>query len=159
MQDINEFRGSNYYLSNFCEVPFVYNGIRYRSVENAFQAAKVFDKDTQLKMAQVSPSDAKYMGRRVSLRPDWEDVKEGIMKDIVRCKFEQHPDLADKLVSTGNCVLTEGNTWNDRYWGVDLRTGRGANHLGQILMELREEFAIERGVSLESKDDIDLGFN
>lgn len=159
MQDISEFRGSNYYLSNFYEVPFVYNGIRYRSVENAFQAAKVFDRDVQLKMSQVSPSDAKHMGRRVSLRPDWEDVKVGIMKDIVRCKFEQHPDLADKLVSTGNCELTEGNTWNDRYWGVDLRTGRGANHLGQILMELREEFAIERGVSLKSKDGADLDFN
>jgi predicted NAD-dependent protein-ADP-ribosyltransferase YbiA (DUF1768 family) len=31
----------------------------------------------------------------------------------------------------------EGNTWNDRFWGVC--RGSGLNHLGRILMEVRAE--------------------
>ena len=139
MPTIDEFRGPNYYLSNFYEVPITYNGICYRSSENAFQAAKTFDKNLQLKMSQVSPSEAKRIGRHATLRPDWEDVKLKIMEDIVRCKFKQNPDLANKLIHTANCQLIEGNTWNDYYWGVDLITGRGENHLGKILMKIRNE--------------------
>ena len=48
---------------------------------------------------------------------------------------------------TGMQVLAEGNTWHDSYWGTCQNpgphppqcagTGRGANHLGQILMAVR----------------------
>lgn len=37
---INEFRGKNFYLSNFYEVPVTYDGITYGSNEAAFQAQK-----------------------------------------------------------------------------------------------------------------------
>ena len=59
------------------------------------------------------------------------------MLNVVRAKFDQHPDLAQKLLETGDEELVEGNTWGDRYWGVC--GGKGKNMLGKILMRVREE--------------------
>ena len=73
------------------------------------------------------------------LRPDWEEIKDHEMEEIVRAKFEQNKDLRKKLVDTKDAVLVEGNTWNDRYWGVDEKTGEGQNRLGKILMKIRSE--------------------
>lgn len=86
----------------------------------------------------------KKLGRKIILRPDWEDVKEEIMLDIVRQKFLQNNDLLIKLLNTGNAYLMEGNYWKDQFWGVCPETGipgiDGLNVLGQILMRLRAEF-------------------
>lgn len=38
--EINKFTGKYRFLSNFYEVPIIVDGIKYRSVEHAFQAAK-----------------------------------------------------------------------------------------------------------------------
>ena len=87
----------------------------------------------------LAPSNAKRRGRHVQLRKDWESVKNGIMEEIVRAKFIQNLELKAQLLSTGDAILIEGNTWNDRYWGVDVRSGVGKNHLGKILMKIRSE--------------------
>lgn len=63
------------------------------------------------------------MGSHVRLRPDWEHVKTGIMKEIVRAKFSQNQELAQRLMATGEKIIVEGNTWGDVYWGMDTRTG------------------------------------
>lgn len=93
----------------------------------------------QTPFTQLSPKDAKRRGRNVKLRADWDAVKDGIMEEIVRAKFTQNKDLGEKLLATGDAVLIEGNTWNDRYWGVDIKTGAGHNHLGKIIMKIRTE--------------------
>ena len=61
------------------------------------------------------------------------------MRSIVQAKFAQNHDLADKLLSTGDAVLEEGNNWGDRIWGVVWEDGRkvGENRLGRILMDTR----------------------
>ncbi|MGX8680786.1 MAG: NADAR family protein, partial [bacterium] len=82
---------------------------------------------------------AKKKGRRVLLRDDWEQVKDRIMEEIVLAKFQQNPELKAQLLATGDAMLEEGNQWHDDYWGVDLRTGRGQNRLGRILMKVRLE--------------------
>ena len=51
-------------------------------------------------------------------------------------KFSQHPELAEKLLATGNAHLEEGNSWGDKVWGTV--GGVGANNLGKILMRVRE---------------------
>ena len=66
------------------------------------------------------------------------------MEDIVRAKFTQNQDMKQQLLATGNLVLVEGNGWHDTFWGVDLKTGEGENHLGRILMQVREELREER---------------
>ena len=85
------------------------------------------------------PAESKKAGRRVTLRPDWEEVKVGIMEEIVRTKFTQNEDLKCWLIGTGDAELVEGNTWHDTCWGVDAKTDEGQNHLGKILMKVLEK--------------------
>ena len=146
---IDKFRGEYYFLSNFYPATVSYNGLEYQNNEAAFQAQKVLDVEEQIPFTLLSPKDAKRRGRKVRLRSDWEAVKDGIMEEIVRAKFSQHKDLEEKLITTGDALLIEGNTWNDRYWGVDVKTGAGHNHLGKILMKIRTELQDEKSAETE----------
>ena len=136
---INHFRGEYAFLSNFWEVPVTYGGLTYGSNEAAFQAQKCITEEDKLPFTEMRPSQSKKAGRKVQLRPDWEEVKVGIMEDIVRAKFTQNEDMKQLLLATGDAELIEGNTWRDTFWGVNLNTGEGSNHLGKSLMKVREE--------------------
>jgi predicted NAD-dependent protein-ADP-ribosyltransferase YbiA (DUF1768 family) len=57
---------------------------------------------------------------------------------LVRQKFRE-PKLRELLAGTRNAELIEGNYWGDRFWGVYVGDGKGENHLGKILMQVREE--------------------
>ena len=136
------FQGDYFFLSNFYQVQFDWDFWPYwNSAEAAFQSAKCTSEEERRKFTELSvtPSEAKRMGRQVQLRPDWEQVKDEIMEEIVHEKFFQIEPLARKLMATGNAELIEGNTWGDTYWGVDLHTMQGQNKLGKILMIVRDE--------------------
>ncbi len=134
---IGEFKGEFYFLSNFYESDVTYGGITYRNNEAAFQAQKTTNKFIRMKFHQLNPSDAKKLGRQVHLREDWEQIKDQVMYEICKAKFEQNPDLRAKLLATGDEILVEGNTWGDRIWGAV--HGVGENRLGRILMRVRSE--------------------
>lgn len=140
MNAINKFTGRYRFLSNFYPCPVKFDGDVYPSVEHAFQAAKTLNTDerTQIRHA-ISARDAKCLGRKASLRLDWEDVKVGIMLGLLRSKFD-NPALSKALIATRNFELIEGNTWGDRFWGVDT-LGCGQNMLGKLLMQIREELS------------------
>lgn len=138
---IDKFDGDYAFLSNFYGAPVKYNGILFPNSEAAFQAQKCPTRAIEFANTKT-PGQAKRLGRQVPLRTDWNLVRIGIMEDIVRCKFVQHPILANKLVATGDAELIEGNYWHDCFWGVC--NGFGENHLGQILMKIRTEFINER---------------
>ena len=127
------------FLSNFYEASVEFGGLVYGSNEAAFQAQKCLREEERRQFTEYGPARSKSVGRRVRLRADWETVKFGIMEQIVRAKFTQHPELAARLVATGDKILIEGNTWGDTCWGVDMRTGQGDNRLGRILMKVRNE--------------------
>lgn len=133
--DVLEFKDDYFYLSNFYETPIFYKGYYFRNNEAAFQGMKCPDRIEEF--CQLNPSEAKRLGRKVILRPDWEFVKEAVMYEICKEKFLQHPSLAQKLLSTGDGLLVEGNSWGDREWGVC--NGVGNNKLGKILMSIRNE--------------------
>lgn len=134
---IDSFRGKYYFLSNFYHIDVEYDGIVYKNTEAAFQAQKVLDDDAKLLFSDLFPREAKKLGKRVKLRKDWNDVKDNYMYEICKAKFQQHEDLARKLLETGDEELVEGNAWNDTYWGVC--NGKGKNQLGKTLMRIREE--------------------
>lgn len=137
---ITDFHEEQYrFLSNFYEAKIEYDGLTYGSNEAAFQAQKCITKGEKIQFTEYGPGKSKGIGRRIQLRPDWEEVKDSLMEAIVRAKFTQHPELAAKLLATGDKVLVEGNHWGDTYWGVDIHTGQGENHLGKILMKIRGE--------------------
>jgi hypothetical protein len=134
---VKEFQGEYRWLSNFWNCSVLYEGIRYNSVEHAYQAAKTTNVAARQAIAACStPGQAKRMGRTVAMRPDWNQVKDQVMLDLLRLKFSI-PELKKLLLSTGNQELQEGNKWNDTYWGVC--NGRGLNKLGKLLMQVREE--------------------
>ena len=144
VQKIDSFRGKYYFLSNFYPAEVIYKGLTFQNNEAAFQAQKTLNLEEKTAFSDLDPRTAKHRGRHVRLRSDWEKVKDGIMEDIVRAKFTQNPKLGEQLISTGSAELIEGNTWNDRYWGVDARSGAGKNHLGKILMKVRSELQKEK---------------
>jgi ribA/ribD-fused uncharacterized protein len=140
---IDRFTGPYDFLSNFYPSAITLDGLDFNTVEHAFQAAKTSDLDERqaLQLAK-SPAEAKRLGRKVTLRPDWEQVKFSIMEALVRQKFTRYPELAEMLLDTGDARLIEGNTWNDRTWGMTkTRQGEyiGKNWLGIILMKIRDE--------------------
>ena len=141
--EISFFDDEYSFLSNFYEHPVEYDGLIYPTNEHAFQAAKVLDIKQKEKIKnESSPSRAKFAGRHVKLRDDWEQVKIDIMYEICKKKFE-NKDLREKLLATGDKILIEGNTWNDDFWGKC--TENGKNNLGLILMKIREEIKKEEG--------------
>jgi len=133
-KQITSFTGKYAFLSNF----YFLNG---KTVEHYFQAAKTDNSLERSKiMEALTPHEAKHFGRKVTLRPDWEEVKIPIMIELLNNKFEDR-QLSDMLVDTGDSLLVEGNTWHDNVWGNCI--GRecvnqpGHNWLGVILMSLR----------------------
>ncbi len=136
---VDSFRNEYFFLSNFAPATFIYRGISYLNAEAAFQAQKCKTEEEKLLFSNLSAGSAKKLGRKVSLRPDWEDVKETLMEEIVREKFLQNPSFAQNLKNTYPLDLKEGNTWNDTFWGINSKTCEGKNRLGNILMKIRAE--------------------
>lgn len=132
---ISEFRGEYEFLSNFYETEIYYWGYKYRNAEAAFQAMK--DPLQASLFVGLDAKAAKRLGRKVNLRKDWEQLKVDFMYSVCFAKFTQNPELGDRLVSTGDKTLVEGNTWGDTEWGVC--NGKGKNLLGNILMQVREK--------------------
>lgn len=138
--EINWFREEYEFLSNFYPSKVFFDGITYYNSEAAYQAQKCLNPEERSAFARLSSDEAKRLGQRVEMRPDWDEVKFNIMKQVVYAKFTQNPTLAQDLLDTGDKVIKEGNYWKDVYWGVDIRTGEGENNLGKILMALRDDF-------------------
>ena len=136
--DITTFSGEYEFLSNFYEVPVYYEYL-YDSAEAAYQAQKCVKFDDLYAFTKYSPSQAKKMGKKLEVRPDWAEVKVPLMRDIVFAKFAQNPELAERLIATGDSNIIEENYWHDTFWGVDEKTGEGQNYLGKILMETRDK--------------------
>lgn len=150
------FKGKYYFLSNYYSCPVTYQGITYQNSEAAFHAQK--DPSRAREFCNLNPSQAKRLGRKVNLRSDWEFVKDNIMKDIIIFKFKQNPELAKKLIGTGDSVLVEANNWGDAYWGYDEVNNCGQNRLGYILMEVRDllndECRVKSPVDIQPPNDI-----
>jgi len=134
---IGPFEGKYEFLSNFFMIDIEYNGIVFKSTEHAYQAMKASNFEDMMLVANAeTPGKCKRIGRKIQMRPDWEVAKFRIMKDVCRVKFSI-PEMKKLLLETGDDEIIEINTWGDVTWGqVD---GVGENHLGRILMELRNE--------------------
>lgn len=139
---INFYRTGDGYgcFSNFAPYPIELKGKVWPTSEHYFQAQKFAGTEHEEAIRRVkSPTVAARMGRdrKKPLRPDWEAVKDGVMRTAVRAKFRQHPELRELLLATGDATIVE-HTERDAYWG-DGGDGSGRNMLGRILMEVRDE--------------------
>jgi ribA/ribD-fused uncharacterized protein len=126
-------------FSNFSHHPIDLDNKRWGTTEHYFQAQKFPGTPQADKIRKApSPKEAARMGRdrAFPLRPDWEKVKDDIMRRAVLKKFETHADAREVLLSTGDRKIIE-NAPNDYYWGCG-SDGSGKNMLGKILMETRK---------------------
>lgn len=138
---ITSFRNSYYFLSNFFLTKVHIDGMTFPSSEHAYMSYKSDDQNwkSQCMDPHITPSEIKKRSLLIPMNSkEWDGRKKFVMKRVLKAKF-QDPTLAQWLLDTGNRELIEGNTWGDKYWGVDIHTGEGQNVLGKLLMEVRAE--------------------
>lgn len=128
--------------------PFEYQGILYRTSENFYQAMKLpTDRfDLRAEIAALNPYKAKLALRdkkKYVWRKDWFDVQLDVMRYILNIKFAKGTSWAEKLLATGDEQIVEFNNWNDTFFGYDINLQKGENHLGKMLMEIRESLRRE----------------
>jgi ribA/ribD-fused uncharacterized protein len=129
------------WLSNFFPCRVEWEGRVYGSSEAAYHSGKYpaadrdaftrLDPDPARKLSRVKPYDTAA----------WEARKVPTMRAIIWAKFSQNPELAKKLLATGDHYLEETNWWGDKIWGV--YQGEGQNLLGKIIMDARARLAKE----------------
>jgi ribA/ribD-fused uncharacterized protein len=145
---IDSFNGRWRFLSNFYPSVIEFQGIKYPTVEHYYVAMKI-KTDQQLDGKNITlidcremisrmkdPAKVKQLGKVLKLRKDWDKIKLDTMLWGVREKFKDQ-DLRQLLIDTSEHEIVEGNNWGDKFWGVC--GGVGENHLGKILMKVREE--------------------
>ena len=136
---INQFKGEYDFLGNRFGCRFVWQELQYSNAEAAFQSSKCVDESERKVYAGCSADKAALKGKDMLPFPGWEDARLDIMESILRAKFEQNPALMKKLTDTGARILINGNNKQETYWGVDLYSWQGENHLGKILMNIRNK--------------------
>lgn len=114
------FTGDLLALSNFDVTPFFVPslGITVKSNEHLFNAYKTLDPvERQRVLDAGTPGQAKGIGRRVTLRPGWDEgVRVRAMQTGLLAKSAV-PELRAVLDSTGTMRLVETNRWHDGTWG------------------------------------------
>ena len=150
---IEKFEGRWRFLSNFHPCEIEHQGITYPSVEHYYVSMKcnssqyfngnqyTVDDFREIIAKTVSAAVVKKMGQQIKVRSDWDEKKLDFMNWAIREKFKQE-DLKELLLSTEDLPIIEGNFWHDVFWGqcsCDKCKGKGENHLGKILMKVRDE--------------------
>ncbi|MFK7901292.1 MAG: NADAR family protein [Nitratireductor sp.] len=131
-------------FSNFAPYGVELDDEWWPTVEHYFQAQKFLDETYRLKIRRAfKPKDASNLGRsrEFPIREDWEAVKDEVMLSAIRKKFATHPIPKKLLLSTGKQKIVE-NAPMDAYWGCR-PDGQGLNKLGKILVQVREELALQ----------------
>ena len=128
-----------YIFSNFYDkAPFIISGITYLTPEHYFQSEKFTDPIVRQRIikAQTGLMAMQIANQNKNLaKQGFNDM--GLMLNALRAKFSQNPSIATDLVKTIPNQLIF-HTMNDNYWG-DGGNGSGWNHLGQLLVKVRDE--------------------
>lgn len=135
-----------YVLSNFSAFRLIWKGISFDTSEAAYHWEKFPlspERRTDI-LCAASAHDAFKLAERFKhqRRPDWNDVKVGIMLEILREKARQHVYVRRKLLETGGRELIE-NSWRDDFWGWGPNRN-GQNMLGKLWMQVRMELRLEQ---------------
>ncbi len=128
------------YMSNYKKARFFIYGRWWNWVEAPYQAQKTnVPAEIDLIWEAKTNNDSRLLGQKVTMRPDWDQVKEQVMYECCMAKFLQHTDLLLELLATGDEELIEDSP-TDYYWGCGAN-GTGKNMLGKVLMRVRAELA------------------
>jgi len=155
---ITRFRGEYFPFSNMFVVrnPLeTTDGIEVPTSEHKYMADRFKDPAIRKVLAGVraSPEDIRPYAHGLAVKTEaYRLIEEGAltyntdeerianMYQAVKMKFVRNAGPAALLLSTAPQEISEGNDWEDRFWGVDpVGSNDGQNHLGKILMQVRAE--------------------
>ena len=135
----------------------MYEHISYNTVEEAYQHKKTRLAQDLNKCREIlfnaDPGTQKFLGQRVRglNEEEWNKNRLQYMRENLIAKYTHHQVLCEALLSIGRKKLAEGNS-RDEFYSIGLAlthndvlnptVWRGHNHLGKLLMEIREEFCV-----------------
>lgn len=144
------------YMSNFSKHPIIEDGIMFYTTEHYFMYHKAMTFGDTYSAGRIiatpDPWIAKEIGRGVKGYVDevWNQKRYNVMLQGNRLKYNQHKDIREKLLATGNMILVETNP-RDSIWSCGLSVEeaknsnpalwRGQNLLGIVLMQVRNELS------------------
>ena len=137
------FDGEYRWLSNFypLENPIIYEDISFPTTEHIYQAMKCVHTEDMKYISQLSPGQAKRVGRIVAKVDDWDACKYDVMYYILVIKYNQ-PKFKKLLLATGDRYIEETNNWHDNFYGNCICEKctmiEGQNNLGKIIMKIRD---------------------
>jgi len=162
-----EFKNEKRFLSNMYPIKIIFDKIpeslnlsfiepdfkEYNSSENLYQSLKSQSEEWHELIRSITPEKSKSLAKNklktllannsttFLIREDWHKIKVDVMRLCIYLKFNQNKELKEKLISTIG-IIEERNCWGDTFWGTV--NGFGENKLGELLMELRENFIKEQ---------------
>ena len=145
------------WFTNFgrLDEPYKYQDLLYYTAENFYQAMKTDKINITLRehIASLSPGKARKFWRQDNnkkkyQRKDWFEINLQVMEYILYIKFAKGTSYHHMLMETKG-PITEWNNWHDKFFGVCVCkkcNNKGKNHLGNMLITIREEFNDEESI-------------
>ena len=135
------FRGPYRFLANDSWCKVIFDGVEYPSVTHAFQSAQTLDKNKREEIRKTLRfKNVRRIGAVAPTRFDWSKIQLAVLEDLLRQKFAQ-PKFRKVLLDTKDYKLINGDHRGETFYGM-IYTGNkwlGENHLGKLLMKIREE--------------------
>lgn len=142
-----------YPLSNFAAFNLKWGSKTFPTSEHAYHWNKFPDYVSVQLSIEVAPSAHAALkiaeANKPLVRPDWEQVRVPIMREILTAKANQHEYVRRKLLETGTADLIE-NSWRDAFWGWGPKQD-GQNMLGKLWMEVRAALLTPPDAGKETK--------
>jgi len=150
---INGFNEKYAFLSMYYPSQLTYDNITYNCLATAFLGNLVTDITQKKMIAKSAPSRATIMVVNSDEKKNLSEEKQlELMYELCKIKFSDE-SLKKELLNTNNEELVNFTTWNNTFWGIT--NGEGKNHLGKILMRIRDEFTsnVEKDVHENVSDE------
>ena len=150
---ITKVKEESGWLSCMSAYPVTYKGTQYKTCEALFQALRftnypeiqkdILECKSPMAAKMIARKNRALLNRGVKWDEDPSDIP--LMKECLKLKLEQHPELKDKLIATGDRTIIEDCTTHDResarFWGAVKKDGEwvGDNEFGKLWMQIRTE--------------------
>lgn len=142
---IELFRGEYNWLSNFSRLdsPLIHEDVSYPTVEHFYQAMQFQSQALRKCIAELPSKGLKKHVKQWDSSYSLEErlaLRKPIMRIGIDWKFSSDNErFMVALMDTDGEYIREGNYWNDTYWGYCLKTNKGFNVLGKMIMQRRDE--------------------
>lgn len=138
------------WLSSSDTQPFVYEGVTFKSVQQAYQYNKCANAADAQKILALKSYDAHKFGQTVERKPDWSTNKYTILAKILHAKFSEQQMRKLLLDTEADYLCCTSPNAKDAYWGYYLyekhKSITDNNYYGKTLMLVRYCLSINRDI-------------